>query len=100
MTAHPQWQPRIEDEALLRGRGRFMDGAPLPGQCVGVFVRSPHAHARIRKLGTDAARGMPGVLAVLTAADMEKAGIGNVSRCPPIMGKGGKPLHVPFRPAL
>ncbi len=100
MTAHPQWQPRIEDEALLRGRGRFMDDAPLPGQCVGVFVRSPHAHARIRRLDTGAAQCVPGVLAVLTAADMEKSGVGNVSRCPPLAGKGGKPLHVPFRPAL
>ncbi|HEY8268520.1 MAG TPA: xanthine dehydrogenase family protein molybdopterin-binding subunit [Xanthobacteraceae bacterium] len=100
MTAHPQWQPRIEDEALLRGRGRFMDDAALPGQCIGAFVRSPHAHARIRKLDIEAARGMPGVLAVLTTADMEKAGVGNVSRCPPLPGKGGKPLHVPFRPAL
>ena len=100
MTAHPHWHPRVEDEALVRGRGRFMDDAPLPNQAVGYFVRSPHAHARIRSIDLTAARKSPGVLAILTAEDMDAAKVGNVARVPPLTGKGGKPLYVPHRPAL
>jgi carbon-monoxide dehydrogenase large subunit len=94
------WRPRVEDDALLRGRGRYADDVPVPNQCFGCFVRSPHAHARIRALDVEAARRAPGVLAVLTGADMEAAKLGNVSRVPPLNGRGGKPLFVPHRPAL
>ena len=65
------------------------------------FVRSPHAFARIR---VDRHRQPPrrcqGVLAVLTGADMEAAGVGNVGRHPPLAGRGGKKLIMPHRPAL
>ncbi len=63
--------PRKEDPRLLTGRGRYSDDVSLPGQAYAVFVRSPHAHARIRSIDTGAAaRAMPGVLAVLTGADV------------------------------
>ena len=65
------WRGRIEDEALLRGRGRYAADAALPGQAVGWFVRSPHAFARIRGIDTREAAAAHGVLAVLTAADMQ-----------------------------
>jgi carbon-monoxide dehydrogenase large subunit len=99
MTAH-HWHPRVEDDALVRGRGRFMDDAPLPNQAAGFFVRSPHAHARIKSVDLSAARKAPGVLAILTTEDMDAAKVGNVARVPPLTGKGGKPLYVPHRPAL
>jgi aerobic carbon-monoxide dehydrogenase large subunit len=91
-------QPRLEDDALVRGRGRFADDVTASGQAHACFVRSPHAFADIRSIGVDAARSAPGVLAVLTAADME--GIGNVSQHSPLAGRAGKKLVVPHRPAL
>jgi len=91
-------QPRLEDDPLVRGRGRFADDVAAIGQAYACFVRSPHAFAGIRSIVVDAARSAPGVLAVLTAADME--GIGNVSQHPPLAGRAGKKLVVPHRPAL
>src|SRR5215468_11351277 len=91
---------RIEDEQLLRGRGRFIDDVPLPGQVYGCFVRSPHAHAGIRGIDIAAAQAADGVLAVLTAADMKRAGVGRISRHPPMAGRDGAALIEPPRPAL
>ena len=89
---------RVEDDALIRGRGKFIDDLKLPGQAAAVFLRSPHAHALIRGISAEAALAIPGVVAVLTAADME--GVGSVSRPIPIIGKDGKPTIVPDRPSL
>ena len=61
---------RFEDPALLAGRGRFTDDIPLPGALNACFVRSPHGHAKIRSIDTQAALALPGVHTVLTAADM------------------------------
>src|SRR5262245_41655397 len=61
---------RFEDPALLAGRGRFVDDVPLAGALNACFVRSPHGHARIKSIDTTAARVLPGVHAVLTAADL------------------------------
>ena len=52
--------PRREDPRLLRGEGRFVDDLKLPGLLHAAFVRSPHAHARITGLRTEAAAGRPG----------------------------------------
>jgi carbon-monoxide dehydrogenase large subunit len=91
---------RVEDEQLLRGQGRFIDDAPLPGQVYGCFVRSAHAHAKIRNIGIAAARASDGVLAVLTAADMKAAGVGPILRHSPMAGRDGVALIEPPRPAL
>jgi aerobic carbon-monoxide dehydrogenase large subunit len=91
---------RVEDEQLLRGQGRFIDDTPLPGQVYGCFVRSTHAHGKIRNIDVAAARAADGVLAVLTAADMKGAGVGPISRHPPITGRDGAALVEPQRPAL
>ncbi|HMA72375.1 MAG TPA: xanthine dehydrogenase family protein molybdopterin-binding subunit [Xanthobacteraceae bacterium] len=91
---------RIEDEQLLRGRGRFIDDAPLAGQVYGCFVRSTHPHARIRGIDITPARTAEGVLAVLTAADMQRAGVGRITRHPPVAGRNGRALIDPPRPAL
>ena len=91
---------RVEDDQLLRGRGRFIDDAPLPGQVYGCFVRSTHAHAKIGGIDASGAQAADGVLAVLTAADMKRAGVGRITRHPPIAGRGGAALIEPPRPAL
>src|SRR5438309_12117143 len=61
---------RIEDEPLLRGRGRFIDDVTVPGVLHAAFVRSPHAHAAIRGVSTEAALALSGVHAVLTLDDL------------------------------
>jgi carbon-monoxide dehydrogenase large subunit len=66
---------RLEDPVLLRGEGRYSDDISLPGQLYGVMVRSRNAHGIIRSIDTAAAKTMPGVRAVLTAADLQAAGI-------------------------
>lgn len=67
--------PRKEDLRLLTGAGRYSDDVNLPGQTYVAFVRSPHAHAMLRSIDTAAARAMPGVLAVLTGADVKADGL-------------------------
>jgi carbon-monoxide dehydrogenase large subunit len=66
---------RIEDPALVAGRGRYTGNVPAAGQTHLVFLRSPYAHARIASIDTASARAMPGVLAVLTGADLVAAGV-------------------------
>jgi hypothetical protein len=61
---------RIEDEPLLRGRGRFVDDIALPGLWHAAFVRSPHPHALIKAVDKSAALALPGVHAVLTLDDL------------------------------
>src|SRR6516164_6351811 len=69
MTSPARPKPRVEDDALVRGRGRFMDDQRLPNQAFAAFVRSPHAHARVLAVKTDAARAAKQALAVFTAED-------------------------------
>jgi aerobic carbon-monoxide dehydrogenase large subunit len=66
---------RVEDDALLTGRDQFADNFSLPGQAQLAFLRSPHAHARITALDVTAARAMPGVVAIVTGADLVRAGV-------------------------
>jgi len=61
---------RREDRKLLKGRGQFVDDIELPRLAHLAFVRSPHAHARIRAIDTTAARALPGVLGVFTGQDL------------------------------
>ncbi|MEA2987395.1 MAG: aerobic carbon-monoxide dehydrogenase large subunit [Alphaproteobacteria bacterium] len=98
-SGHPH-RPRVEDDALVRGAGRFVADAPEPGQAYAAFVRSPHAFARINGVDIEAARQAGGVLAVLTAKDMEAAQVGNIGRHAPLAGRGGRKLVLPNRPAL
>src|SRR6266850_4724677 len=63
--------PRLEDEALLRGRGRFVDDIAIAGVLHAAFVRSPHPHALIRKISAAAASALPGVVAVLALDDLK-----------------------------
>ncbi|WP_299453465.1 xanthine dehydrogenase family protein molybdopterin-binding subunit, partial [uncultured Pigmentiphaga sp.] len=69
---------RREDQRFLRGQGRYVADMVLPDQAHAVFVRSPHAHARLHGVDTAAARTMPGVLAVFTGAELRAAGVGSL----------------------
>jgi aerobic carbon-monoxide dehydrogenase large subunit len=69
---------RREDQRLLTGTGAFIDDLGPPGVACAWFLRSPHAHARIRRIDTRAARHSPGVLAILTAKDLAADGIGTI----------------------
>src|SRR5207245_11373215 len=61
---------RREDPRFITGRGQYVDDLKLPGMTYAAFVRSPHAHARIRKIDAAAAKRHPGVVAVFTGKDM------------------------------
>ena len=94
-----QYIKRVEDDRLLTGTGGFTDNLARPGQGHMVLVRSPHAHARIVKIDTEAARKSPGVIDVFTWADMEKEGCGYFAL--PAMfpnADGKKPDMTPRRP--
>ena len=65
---------RVEDDALLRGEGRFCDNMKVAGELYAHFVRSPHPHARIMGIETGAAAAMPGVARILTGDELVRAG--------------------------
>jgi carbon-monoxide dehydrogenase large subunit len=69
---------RFEDKRLLSGNGRFQNDVNLPGQAYGYVLRSPHAHAAIRKMDLSAALAAPGVLAIYTGDDLATAGMGTM----------------------
>jgi len=62
---------RVEDARFTQGKGNYVDDIKLPGMLFGDFVRSPYGHARIKSINADAALAVPGVKAVLTAADLK-----------------------------
>ena len=92
--------PRFEDPRLLRGGGRYVDDMTLPRMAVGHVLRSPHAHARIRAIDTAAAAAAPGVLAVLTGADWEASGWGDLPTASGNKRRDGSPACRPRYPAL
>ena len=69
---------RFEDKRLLCGNGRFQNDVNLSGQAYGYVLRSPHAHAAIRKMDLSAALAAPGVLAIYTGEDLAAAGMGTM----------------------
>jgi carbon-monoxide dehydrogenase large subunit len=91
---------RVEDPKLLRGQGRYTDDVSAPGQVYAYIVRSRHAHGTIRKIDTAAARSMPGVLGVYTAAELAAAGVNPIKCGMMVNGRDGKPWLTPQRPIL
>ena len=91
---------RREDVRFVQGRGRYVDDVQLPGMAWCVFVRSPHAHARIVAVETAAARAMPDVLLVLTAEDWARAGHGELTIVHPMPFGDGRPMNGAPRPAF
>jgi aerobic carbon-monoxide dehydrogenase large subunit len=89
---------RTEDPTLVRGQGRYTDDISRLGQAHAVMVRSQEAHGIIRSVNIEVAKNMPGVLAVLTAADL--AGYGGLKCTLPLKNRDGSPIHYVPRPAL
>jgi hypothetical protein len=73
---------RVDDARLLVGAGCYSDDVNLPGQAYACFVRSPHAHARIRRVDTAGALATPGVIAVLTGEDAAADGVKSLTHSP------------------
>ncbi len=92
--------PRSEDPVLLRGEGHYSDDVSLPGQACAVMVRSHYAHGAIRRIDTAAARAMPGVLAIYTAADLAAGGFGPLEPRQLVRNRDGTPMLSPPRPPL
>jgi carbon-monoxide dehydrogenase large subunit len=91
--------PRLEDPRLLTGRGRYADDVNIPGQAWGYVLRSPVAHATIKRIDVAGALEIPGVYAVLTGEDYHADGLGNIPcvSIPPTIS--GKTYHAtPFPP--
>ena len=91
---------RKEDVRLLTGQGRFIDDVTMPNETFATIVRSPHAHARINGIDASAALAAPGVLAVLTGADLVADDIGGVPCLAPVASIDGSAMFAPPHPLL
>jgi aerobic carbon-monoxide dehydrogenase large subunit len=91
---------RVEDRRFLLGQGRYVDDISLPGQCYGVTVLSPHAHARIKRIDVDKAKAAPGVLGVLTGADATAQKLGSFTAHLMPEDFGAPKGHRTFQPVL
>ena len=85
---------RKEDKRFITGKGRYTDDMTVPGMKHASFVRSPHAHARIKNIDTAAAIAMPGVIGVLTGPELKADGIGNLICGWMIHSKDGTPMKM------
>ncbi|WEY38887.1 MULTISPECIES: xanthine dehydrogenase family protein molybdopterin-binding subunit [Paraburkholderia] len=91
---------RKEDYRFLTGSGQYTDDIVLPQQAYAVFVRSPYAHATIQSVNTDAAKSMPGVIAVFTGADLAAENVGGLPCGWLIHSIDGSPMHEPPHPVI
>ncbi|WP_028465287.1 xanthine dehydrogenase family protein molybdopterin-binding subunit [Nisaea denitrificans] len=91
---------RSEDPKLLRGEGNYTDDVNLDGQAYGVMVRSPYAHGTLNGIDTAEASAAPGVIAILTGADLDAAGLSTMKCGLPLKGRDGSPINYVPRPAL
>ena len=91
---------RKEDFRFLTGRGNYTDDVDLPRQACAAFVRSPHAHAAIRSVDAAAAAAGPGVVAILTGADLAADGLGGLPCGWGVKSKDGSPMIEPPWPAI
>jgi carbon-monoxide dehydrogenase large subunit len=91
---------RVEDDALLRGEGRFADSVKVDGELHAQFVRSPHPHARIAGIDVQAARAMPGVVAIFTGRELASAGVAPIPNSADFRRADGAPTATPARHAL
>ncbi|MDO9712914.1 xanthine dehydrogenase family protein molybdopterin-binding subunit [Paracraurococcus lichenis] len=91
---------RKEDKRFLTGRGSYVTDLKLPGMAHGVFLRSPHAHAKLVAIDTAAAMAMPGIIGVLTGAEVAEDGLGGVPCAWGINFTDGTPMKEPAYPAL
>src|SRR3954462_8601897 len=98
----PAAQPikRLEDQRLLTGKGQFIDDRPEDGALWLHVLRSPHAHAKIASIDTEAAKAMPGVEAIYTGADLVADDIGTIPTLTIFQRPDGSPMTVPPRRLL
>jgi len=95
-----QFHGRREDLRLVTGRGQYTADYSNAGQAAGYFVRSDRAHAKIVRISTDQARAMPGVIGIITGADLVAEGWKGLPAAAFFKGVGGSTLRVPFRSGL
>ncbi len=91
---------RLEDQRLLRGLGRFTDDIVLPQQAHAIFLRSPHAHARIKRIDAAAARKLPGVIGIVLGRELAAAGVGDVPCMVALKNRDNSDVKIPPRPAI
>src|SRR5437868_6453241 len=89
---------RKEDSQLLRGQGRFTDDVNLSNQAYATILRSTIAHGRIKSIGIETAKAMPGVLAIYTGADMKQ--YGTIQSALPFKSRDGSDMKKPGKSAL
>ena len=85
---------RKEDQRFITGKGKYTDDFKMAGMHYAAFVRSPHAHAKIKKIGKSKAEKMPGVVAVLDGKQLTGDGIGNIICGWMIHSKDGSPMNM------
>ena len=91
---------RKEDQRFLTGTGRYVDDLPLARATYAHFVRSPHAHAKIKSIDTSAAKAMPGVVAIFTGKDIADAKVGGLICGWVVKDKHGQPHKAPPHPVM
>src|SRR3954447_5080407 len=91
---------RKEDKRFITGKGRYVDDVKLLGMTHAHFVRSPHAHARVKGIDSAEALKMPGVIAVLTGSELVADKIGNLICGWAITSKDGTPMKMGQWPAM
>jgi carbon-monoxide dehydrogenase large subunit len=91
---------RKEDKRFITGKGRYVDDVKLVGMSYAHFVRSPHAHAKVKSIDSSEAMKMPGVIAVLTGSELVADKIGNLICGWAITSKDGTPMKMGAWPAM
>src|SRR4051812_35287498 len=91
---------RKEDKRFITGKGRYVDDIKLVGMTHAYFVRSPHAHAKVKSIDTSAAMKMPGVVGVLTGKEIVDDKVGNLICGWAITSKDGTPMKMGAWPAM
>src|SRR5580693_2015603 len=91
---------RKEDRRFITGRGRYVDDIKLIGMTYAHFIRSPHAHAKVKGIDSSAAMKMPGVVAVLTGQQIVDDKVGNLICGWAITSKDGTPMKMGAWPAM
>ena len=91
---------RVEDDALLRGEGRFSANVAVAGELAACFVRSPHAHARIVRIDAGDATAMPDIVMIITGQDLLRGGVKPIPNSADFKRAGGRPTATPPHHAL
>src|SRR5271156_105813 len=99
-TSFGGYKGRLEDERMLKGRGRYVSDWTLPGQASGHFLRSDRPHAKIVSLDASAALAMPGVIAVVTGKELAAGGRKPIPAAAPFKWRDGSEQRQALRTSL